>query len=548
MACSALVSPANGYCALCKEAQKRSPLPNEEFARTFQPVRRIARVGEPRPACSLTRDGQRCVRESLCKGLCSNHYAQFNGYARRHGLARWRAVATPFTQVASCLVPTCELSALYSHGLCRHHIPKFRSYQRTEPAASMYDWAERQLPYLAAHQFTLVCLPQPLRQEVLYGLQQADPWLRIFEPCQVRRLVRDLASTPTLTADVPDGTICPHSSVAVLRLLNRVRTAVKASFAQHCGTAPAAHEILDLRALGQRARTPAGIRHPKTVDLRTIRQGWLRETLHTWTPQQRPDADAFARTLRAVELASRALARRPGTDDPSALRYDDVTAIVDAFRTAPKLDGQPAGWNYRLSFASHFFALIDYGRRSGTAPTLSAAFVMVCGGVSVAHRHLGVTGVGSVTWGLALTDGAHLLLTQVTKGHVIPAQTAMTGARFVLVKRASGRCRPQWHVVLPRPACVRDRQKIQRGGPGDGPWRAAPDVEVSFYAYALLVSASGPDSWRPAGRRQREEPMVKVAAVQGSLRSRGECRSARRFPRGRQTTGDGRRHVGGRCR
>lgn len=25
-------------------------------------------------------------------------------------------------------------------------------------------------------------LPEPLRWEVLYGLQQVDPWLRIFEP------------------------------------------------------------------------------------------------------------------------------------------------------------------------------------------------------------------------------------------------------------------------------------------------------------------------------------------------------------------------------
>ncbi|MFZ4190804.1 tyrosine-type recombinase/integrase [Streptomyces pseudogriseolus] len=57
------------------------------------------------------------------------------------------------------------------------------------------------------------------------------------------------------------------------------------------------------------------------------------------------------------------------------MRYDDVTAVVDAFRTALKLDGEPAGSNYRMSIASHFFALIDYGRRSGTADTLSAAFV-----------------------------------------------------------------------------------------------------------------------------------------------------------------------------
>lgn len=105
---------------------------------------------------------------------------------------------------------------------------------------------------------------------------------------------------------------------------------------------PAQDDVLDLRALGQRSRTPAGIRQPKTVDLRTIRQPWLRGLLRTWTVQQRPGADEFARTLRGVELASRALAQRPGTDDPAGLRYDDVTAVVDAIRTALKRDGEPA--------------------------------------------------------------------------------------------------------------------------------------------------------------------------------------------------------------
>ncbi|KDN74255.1 hypothetical protein DF19_32965 [Streptomyces olindensis] len=125
----------------------------------------------------------------------------------------------------------------------------------------------------------------------------------------------------------------------------------------------------------QRSRTPAGIRHSKTVDLRIVTQRWLRNLLRTWTVHQRPGADEFARTLRGVELASRALAQRPGSDDPARLRYDDVTAVVDAFRTALKLDGELAGWTYRMSIASHFFALIDYGRRSGAAADLSAAFV-----------------------------------------------------------------------------------------------------------------------------------------------------------------------------
>ncbi|MGW1929963.1 DUF6262 family protein [Streptomyces sp. NPDC001919] len=259
--------------------------------------------------------------------------------------------------------------------MCRHHAKHFREHRRSHPDALVAPWAAQQPPYLAPHQFSLLPLPELLRLEVLYGLQQAEPWLRVFEPAQVRRMVRDLAGTVTLVSAVTDEQMCPRSTVAVLRLLTRIRTAVQAAYAECTGTAPAQDDILDLRALGQRSRTPAGIRTPKTVDLRTIRQRWLRDLLRTWTIQQRPGADEFGRTLRGVELASRALAPRPGTDDPTRLRYDDVTAVVEAFRTALKLDGEPAGWNYRMSIASHFFALIDYSRRSGTTENLSAAFV-----------------------------------------------------------------------------------------------------------------------------------------------------------------------------
>lgn len=148
-------------------------------------------------------------------------------------------------------------------------------------------------------------------------------------------MVRDLAGATTLVGDISDQQMCPRSSAPVLRMLDRVRTAVRAGRAQYTGTAPAQDDVLDLRALSQRSRTPAGIRQPKTVDLRTIRQPWLRGLLRAWTAQQRPDADEFGRTLRGVELASRALASLPGTDDPAGLRYEDVTAVVDAFRTTP---------------------------------------------------------------------------------------------------------------------------------------------------------------------------------------------------------------------
>ncbi|MFE3906733.1 tyrosine-type recombinase/integrase [Streptomyces sp. NPDC059153] len=373
--CDTVVSPAGIFCPFCREQQKTSPQPAEEFARTFVPERNRVSFGGVPEQCGFSKDGQRCVRPRHCKQLCLTHYTQWKTHTSRKHPGRWEDTTAPYTDTPACPAPACPLPALYGRGLCRHHAQRFREHRRSHPDAPVAPWAAQQPPYLAPHQFSLLPLPEPLRLEVLYGLQQAEPWLRIFEPPQVRRMVRDLAGTATLVSAVTDEQMCPRSTAAVLRLLTRVRTAVQAAHAEYTGTAPAKDDILDLRALGQRSRTPAGIRTPKTVDLRTIKQRWLRDLLRTWTIQQRPGADEFGRTLRGVELASRALAPRPGTDTPARLRYDDVTAVVESFRTALKLDGEPAGWNYRMSIASHFFALIDYSRRSGTTENLSAAFV-----------------------------------------------------------------------------------------------------------------------------------------------------------------------------
>ncbi|MBZ6107424.1 site-specific integrase [Streptomyces olivaceus] len=370
-----MVSPAGIFCPFCREHQKTSSQPADEFACTFVPERNRVTFGGVPDQCGFSKDGQRCVRPRHCKQLCLTHYTQWKTHTNRKHPGRWEDTAAPYTDTPACPAPACPLPGLYGRGLCRHHAKHFREHRRSHPDAPVAPWAAQQPPYLAPHQFSLLPLPELLRLEVLYGLQQAEPWLRVFEPAQVRRMVRDLAGTTTLVSAISDEQMCPRSTVAVLRLLTRVRTAVQAAHAEYTGTAPAKDDILDLRALGQRSRTPAGIRTPKSVDLRTIRQRWLRDLLRTWTIQQRPGADEFGRTLRGVELASRALAPRPGTNDPARLRYDDVTAVVEAFRTALKLNGEPAGWNYRMSIASHFFALIDYSRRSGTTENLSAAFV-----------------------------------------------------------------------------------------------------------------------------------------------------------------------------
>ncbi|MFH8534756.1 hypothetical protein ACH4GE_41045 [Streptomyces tendae] len=267
--CDTVVSPAGIFCPFCREHQKTSPQPAEEFARSFVPERNRVTFGGVPDQCGFSKDGQRCVRPRHCKQLCLTHYTQWKTHTRRKHPGRWEDTAAPYTDTPACPAPACPLPGLYGRGLCRHHAQRFREHRRSRPDALVAPWAAQQPPYLAPHQFSLLPLPELLRLEVLYGLQQAEPWLRVFEPAQVRRMVRDLAGTTTLVSAVTDEQMCPRSTVAVLRLLTRVRTAVQAAHAEYTGTAPAKDDILDLRALGQRSRTPAGIRTPKTVDLRT---------------------------------------------------------------------------------------------------------------------------------------------------------------------------------------------------------------------------------------------------------------------------------------
>ncbi|KDN74254.1 hypothetical protein DF19_32960 [Streptomyces olindensis] len=135
------------------------------------------------------------------------HHTQWKTHTTRKAAGQWEDNAVPYTDIPACSVPACPLPSVQARGLCRHHAQRFREHRRTHPDAAVEPWAAQQHPYLAPHQFSLLPLPEPLRWEVLYGLQQVDPWLRIFEPPQVRRMVRDLAGTGrTLVSDISD----PH--------------------------------------------------------------------------------------------------------------------------------------------------------------------------------------------------------------------------------------------------------------------------------------------------------------------------------------------------
>nr|WP_316785183.1 transposase [Streptomyces sasae] len=89
----------------------------------------------------------------------------------------------------------------------------------------------------------------------------------------------------------------------------------------------------------------------------------------------------------------------------------------------------------------------------------TGATVLVCGGVSVALRHLSVSGAGEVAWSLTLTGSAHPLLPGAAKSHVIltlttsnspTAHGSTTASPWGASRARSSRCPPSptnWTVV-----------------------------------------------------------------------------------------------------
>lgn len=376
-ACDLAVRSRKGFCRPCSLEHRRSGLGKDEFAAAHVPVRVRPRPASVTAECIVTRDGVSCVRPRHCQGLCSSHYTLWGRYKSRMTVQDWAArCARPHTVPLVCLVGGCGAAALNTRGLCGYH---WRAWSRGNRGHGMSDaaqWAARQPPYLAAHQFSLAPMGELARWELLFGLQRGDDARRTIEPYCMRVIVRRLARAATLLASDVTRTPLNSSHHNPATKLEHLCWAIRLGFEEFTGLAPAGKDVLDLRAAGLGSLSRTGRRkHPGTADLRQIPQPWLRTLLQQWVAIERPCSDTFGRTLRAVTLASRALAQRPGGgQDASALQYADMTVVAGAFRCAVKLDGSPYATTFRRALAGRFFTLLDFGRRAGLLDDLAGGF------------------------------------------------------------------------------------------------------------------------------------------------------------------------------
>ncbi|MGV9855551.1 hypothetical protein ACWDWU_43410 [Streptomyces sp. NPDC003442] len=378
--CEVIVRAQETFCTYCSDQRRRSGLPREEFAATFTPVRSKSLPLTVVGPCTLTRDGARCVRPQVSGGLCGAHTNSRKYHKARGTFERWlRERAAPFTDVPVCLVTHCAGPSTNSRGLCNYHWRAWRKECRTSASpVPVAQWAPGQPLYLLAHQFHLAPLPETLRWEVLYAVQQMDQWVRALEPHWIRGVIRDLTTADTLVDTTnADRLTKPHQSA--VRVMDNLQSAARAGYSDFSGITVIDQDVIDLRVLGLCHNASGKRRHlPGRVDLREVHQPWLRQALRHWVTTARPTTEDFKRTFHATTIASAALAQRADAgDDPAVLTFADATSAVDAFRAARKRDGTPYSSSFRRSLLGTFFQLIAYGRRCGTLDDLAGTFTRV---------------------------------------------------------------------------------------------------------------------------------------------------------------------------
>jgi len=349
----------NGRCSSCRRARAAAGVCEEEFDRAprRRPTRPVARGGCVVPDCG---------GELHCRGLCFRHERAW----RKAGggpLEEFIAQARPLIGTEPCLVAGCGRERVTRRGLCRFHGNRL---QRQRNPASMSQeelaaWVADEKPRISAHQFSLAGLPELVRFELLYALQQRDEAPPPLDPLQVRILISRLDGASSLRHADPEA-VCESGGVqynsAIKGLFRDLRRHLERAWTQCTGTDPYAGnvwrvELLDLQSNGSR-RWPAT---KGTIDFGPIELPWLREVLKDWARNTRPYLQGLRQALRACHVASQTLVAC-GRADPASLGAGDFVLVEQAIVEQRRTDGSPHSASHRTQLLRLFCEVIEHGR------------------------------------------------------------------------------------------------------------------------------------------------------------------------------------------
>lgn len=373
-------------CQTCSKVRKLSGLSVDEFVKQYRrPNPRLTKAQRSNPArCAVEVNGRRCPSKGAIRGLCEAHYRQWNKRSRRSpqlALDAWMSsgeVTIPESALPDCIVPAClRESMTATTKVCRLHLDQFTRNGRGE---SVEVWANRQLPPIARHQFSLLNLPERLRWEVLFGVQQRAGRGSRIDPENTKAVIQIMEANNSLAtmskADV-DRIAQSHNTTVGVHLHQFAR-ALRNGYNASLGRSAKDALIWDLDDVGFEPQ-PSGRRprprRRKCLDFGLISQPWLRDVALGWSRQE-SQSYLIVKTHRAAVVASQALEQRPDRgQDLTALGNRDVDAIAESVRVLTRADnGKPCRTSFKRHIFAVFFDLITWGRRQGLLDGLPASF------------------------------------------------------------------------------------------------------------------------------------------------------------------------------
>jgi hypothetical protein len=272
-----------------------------------------------------------CEGDLHCAGLCFRHERCW-GKNRSEPVAVFIDRARPLARAIECRVAGCDRESISRRGLCRFHDNRLhrRGLLTGDELAA---WVASERPRLGVHQFSLAGLPELLRVELLYALQQRDQAPPPLDPTEVRILLARLSGAGSLREADPQvicesgGMVC---NVATRGLFRDLRRHLDRAWAQYAGADPFAGDVWQVALLDLQIN--ASRRWPATqgvIDFGVIEPAWLREIAEDWARSTRPYLQRLRETLRACQAASHGLIAA-GRTDPASLGAGDFTRILDA--------------------------------------------------------------------------------------------------------------------------------------------------------------------------------------------------------------------------
>ena len=373
-------------CPSCARALKQSGLSFDEFINNYsRPTPRLTTAQRSSPTrCAVEVNGRRCPSKGAVRGICETHYRHWNKRSRRGPsvtIADWMAsgeVTIPDEPLPDCIVPACGRDSMNATTkVCRLH---WSRYTRDRSIEAIDEWARQQLPPIGVHQFMLLNLPERLRWEVLYAVQQRAARGGRIDPQNTKAVIRILEANPSIAtmskADVDLIAQRHHTTVAVH--LHQFARALRNAYDACLGRSAMDALVWDLDDVGFEPQ-PSGQRprprRRKCLDFGLITQPWLRDVALAWS---RKEAQSYliVKTHRAAVVASQALEQRTDRGrDMTALGNRDVDAVAESIRVLTRVDnGEPCQTSFKRHIFAVFFDLINWGRRQGMLDGLPASF------------------------------------------------------------------------------------------------------------------------------------------------------------------------------